>query len=119
MEFDKIIGYVKHHKTGSNYICNPPVSDTDVDYLVFTWDKSNYLFQCAKNGWDVHSDDDYPENDDFCSVRNGNINLIVTECEWFYGRLVTATECAKKLNLLDKADRVSLFQGILYGNTSA
>lgn len=119
MEFTEFDNYEKHHKTGSNYICNPPVTDTDVDYVVLCPVKEDFLSEAAHHGWEVHSDEDYPEDDDFCSVRNGNVNLIVTESIEFYGRFVTATELCKRLNTMEKSERVSIFQGILYGNLSA
>jgi len=119
MEFTEFDNYVKHSQTGSRYICDPPVEDTDDDYIVLTEDKACFLSESAANGWDVHSYDDYPEDDDFVSLRKGVVNLIVTECDVFYGRFVTATNAAKKMNLIDKTDRIKFFQGVLYGNLSA
>jgi len=114
-EFKDIKAYEKHHITGSSYICNPPVIDTDIDYVVLVYDKCEALSELAASLWNVQSDDDYPENDDFCSVRKGNVNLIVTECDQFYGRFVAATEISKKLNLTNKPDRINLFRSVLYG----
>lgn len=116
MDFTKFDTYVSHHRTGSRYICNPPVVGTDDDYVVKTYDKASFLDEASANGWAVHSDDDYPEDDDFVSVRLGDVNLIVTEQDEFYGRFVTATNIARAMNLTNKDDRISLFQGILYGN---
>lgn len=33
-----------------------------------------------------------------------------------YDRFIAATAVAKRLNLLDKADRIALFQAVLYAN---
>lgn len=46
----------------------------------------------------------------------GDVNLIVTQDNKFYDRFMAATSVAKRLNLLDKADRIALFQAVLYGN---
>lgn len=116
MELTNFDSYIKHSLTGSAYICDPPVSDTDIDYLVLTDDKSDFLDEASRKGWSVHSDDDYPECDDFVSVRKGRINLIVTEDLYFYGRFRTATELCREINVLEKSRRVEIFQGVLYGN---
>lgn len=52
----------------------------------------------------------------FTTYRCGEVNLIVTDAEWFFANWCGATDIAKRLNLLDKAGRIALFQGVLYGN---
>ena len=47
------------------------------------------------------------------------VNLIVTRNDTFFNRFMAASSVAKRLNLLDKADRVAVFQAVLYGNTTA
>lgn len=104
---------VKQHPTGSNYICNPPVTNTDIDIVVL-----------AKNGWEMpalsagygfeESDVEYESMGEFVSVRRGNENLIVTLDKKFYKKFVYATQLARLLNLTEKSDRVKLFQAVLY-----
>ena len=62
------------------------------------------------------ANDDYPEEPDFYSFRKDNINIIFTECEDFFKQFVKATEIAKEKNLLNKDDRIELFQEVLYKN---
>lgn len=106
---------IKSHPTGSNYICNPPVTDTDIDTVLLVqgdWDGA-----LIEDGYSS-SDSDNMEYDSlgiFTTWRKGNINYIVTEDERFYNLFVKATEEAKFLNLKNKEDRISLFQKILYG----
>ncbi|MNF99067.1 hypothetical protein D3C84_819530 [compost metagenome] len=52
----------------------------------------------------------------FQSFTLDDLNLIVTFDPEFYRRFMAATGVAKHLNLLDKQDRVTLFQAVLYGN---
>jgi len=56
-------------------------------------------------------------DDRFSSYEKGNINLIVTEDYGFYNKFIAATSVAKRLNLLEKDDRVALFQAVLYANS--
>lgn len=51
----------------------------------------------------------------FHSYRNGNINLIIAYDKVFYDRFMLATKLATKYDLKTKAERVRLFQAILYG----
>ena len=98
--------------TGSSYICNPPVVDTDIDFVVCSpnWDKLHTWLE--QNGF-VTNFEDY-EIEDFRSYKRGIINLIVTDDPIFYKRFVKATEVAKNLNLLDKQQRVTLFNFVMY-----
>lgn len=52
----------------------------------------------------------------FQSFRCDDVNLIVTVDSEFYNRFVAATSVAMRLNLLEKSDRIALFQAVLYGN---
>jgi hypothetical protein len=54
---------------------------------------------------------------DFMSWRSAEkVNLIVTASAAFAARHRVATALCKRLNLMDKADRIALFQAVLYGN---
>lgn len=48
-------------------------------------------------------------------MRRGNINVIVTPEMEFFDRFMAATELARRFNLMEKVDRIALFQAVLYG----
>lgn len=112
---------------GSRVTCNPAPTDTDYDILVCVTagDSAHYFVQGMKKaGFEVELGEGYAEDalnseesDRFQSYRYGDINLIVTVDEVFYMRFLAATSVCKRLNLLDKADRIALFQAVLYANT--
>ena len=116
------------HPTGSNYICNPPVIDTDMDFIVLIKDEDYFdtIGRLSLCEWELGGSDPTPvseagyENADygFASWKKGNVNLIITTSQDFYNKFVYATEVAKRQNLLKKEDRVALFQKILYGNNT-
>jgi hypothetical protein len=107
---------------GSRVTCNPAPTGTDEDYLVeieqvssgsvaqvvqaisgagFNWEGSEH-YQNAANT--------------FMSWRKGETNLIVTASSVFAERHRAATHVCTRLNLLNKPDRIALFQAVLYGN---
>lgn len=123
-EFNKIIEdmpCVDLYETGSKFICNPPVTDTDEDWIVDCsfenqyYDAAVYLETQGfkRSNMDCDDYDDIREN--FTSYRKGDINLILCNKKPFYKKFVLATLIAKELNLLEKEHRISLFQAMLYG----
>lgn len=101
---------------GSRVTCLPPPQNTDEDFLILSAaDRSEDLerlgFECAGTpGF-------YTGNDagQFRSWRRDDVNLILTPDPDFYHRFRVATALARRLNLLEKADRIALFQVVLYG----
>lgn len=119
--------WVGIYQTGSSVICNPPVLDTDIDYIIcerrveFSWDvldtPSLHKF-LTSNGFKQSREDEEEydmESVGFTCYRKDNINLIVTDDYEWYNKWVLATKVAKALNLRNKADRVVLFKAFLYG----
>lgn len=106
-------------RTGSRVICNPPVMNTDADFVVLC-DSQRGHERIEEAGFintsEDHGDDYGARDAPFTTYRCGEVNLIVTDAEWFFTNWCGATDIAKRLNLLDKADRIALFQGVLYGN---
>jgi hypothetical protein len=104
---------------GSRVTCNPAPTDTDEDFLILT-DKLYRLVEDCKSqgfkGGGVYFTSEGKVASNFISIRNGNINLIVTEDKEFYDKFLLATHVCKTLNILDKPNRIMVFQGILYGN---
>jgi hypothetical protein len=111
--------------TGSRYICDPAPTDTDEDYvvLVLPEDFDDLILKISDNGYDLGGSDVFAaeeislnEWDGFQSWKKGDINLIITTSKEFFDKFVEATEIAKELNLLQKEDRITVFQKILYNN---
>ena len=107
---------IKSYPTGSRYICNPAPTDTDNDTVFLVNGYYDYVKMLAEEGFDsTLSDLQYNTMGEFVSFRKGTENYIVTENPDFYADYVKATEGAKALNLLDKGDRIKLFQAIMAG----
>lgn len=102
----------KAAQTGSSYICNPPVTNTDIDFVIHS-DNWDVLHNWAEQNGFKTNFEDYAI-DEFRSYKRGVINLIVTNDPIFYKRFVKATEVAKNLNLLDKQQRIDLFDFVMY-----
>lgn len=109
---------------GSRVTCNPPPTDTDEDYLIHC-DPEQFadlieLLEQNSFTYDGSKIDDgvnfVPENERFQSYSYGYINLIITSSLVFYRRFLAASSVAKKFNLLNKKDRIMLFQAVLYAN---
>jgi len=103
---------INSHPTGSRYICNPPVLTTDKDTAILVDGFEDYQSLLAKEGWDM-SNDGYAVDGYFTSWRKGEENYILIEDEKYYDAFIVATEAAKALNLLDKADRITLFESVI------
>ena len=114
---------------GSRVTCNPAPTGTDEDWVCLAprqarswaadkdWKTALFLAGYEQGGSAVPDDGNrLPEDQRFLSFTKGDINLIVTESPEFFRRFLAATDVAKHLNLLDKADRIRLFQAVLYGN---
>lgn len=104
--------------TGSRVICNPPPVDTDEDYIALVANDAKARKSLTALGYTLEGlPDFYTGNDSggFRSYRKGVINLITTPDPGFYSLFKTATELARRFNLVNKADRIALFQAVLYG----
>ena len=102
---------------GSRVTCDPPPSDTDEDFLVFDQDGSA-IEHLEAHGFQSEGNPEFytgNDNGEFRSLRRGDTNVIVTPDREFFERFRTATELAKRFNLLEKSDRIALFQAVLYG----
>ena len=107
---------------GSRITCNPPPTDTDEDFLcLVSADKFNEFFNLICQDYELGGSVPFNEKDIcsdecFSSFTKGTTNIIATASQVFFDKFMIATNEAKRLNLLEKADRISLFQSILYGN---
>lgn len=104
--------YISCFPTGSNYICNPPVEDTDIDtmYLVHNVEETDK--RLVADGWTICGNNEYAVGK-WRAYRNGKYNAIVTANWDMYIRFEAATELAKKYNLLEKEERVEFFEIIV------
>jgi hypothetical protein len=108
---------------GSRVTCNPPPVGTDQDWLVHVAEDQYDKFAKAlmDDGWEVGGsaipiDVDYRNpHEKFNSFTKGEDNIIATASAEFHRRFLSATATAKALNLLEKQDRIRLFQAVLYG----
>lgn len=109
---------------GSRITCDPAPTNTDEDYIVllnaatFSDVQQALRDDCWQYGGSIIDDEvnTVPREDRFASFRLDDVNLVTTWSGPFYDRFLAATSVAKRLNLLDKADRIALFQAVLYGN---
>ena len=108
---------------GSRVTCNPSPTDTDQDFLILidSYYATEFATTAVAQGYDFggsfHGKEQYAAAGLFYSLRHGEVNLIVTHNEWFHRRFMAASNLAKHFNLLNKADRIHLFQAVLYGNS--
>lgn len=101
---------------GSRITCNPPPQNTDEDWLALCFEDPKPALEAAGFVQDGNPEF-YTGNDDggFRSWRLGDVNVITTESPEFYEKFLAATHLAKRFNLLQKNDRIALFQAVLYG----
>lgn len=108
-------------ETGSRYICDPPVMDTDEDWILDCsgegqMKKAERALKSYGFFVKAMADDNYDDiSENFTSYNLGHINFILCNNRPFFQKFVLATELAKDLNLVKKDDRIKLFQGVLYG----
>lgn len=108
------------YATGSAVICNPPVLNSDKDFIICATNPRLLIEFLVKNNFEVSLNNDgtykFNPDDGITCLRRDEVNLVVTASRDFYLKFVEATDLAKKLNLLEKSQRIALFQYVLYGN---
>lgn len=102
--------YTQIQYTGSAFICDPPVLNTDVDFLLLIKNEDEFHDWCLEEDFETNYGD-YPL-DEFRSYKRGNVNLIITTSSEWYRKFQRATMLAKELNLLHKPHRIALFNFI-------
>lgn len=114
-----MIEHISTWPTGSRYICNPPPADTDNDSVILVKDLQKAFKALVEDYWEV--DGSYAATAEWMSFKKDiddvKENYIVMQDLERYGKWITATELAKKLNLLEKKDRIAVFEVIVGGNT--
>ena len=103
---------------GSRVTCDPAPTNTDEDYLVFISAEIDVDAALKDAGFLAEGTPEFytgNDNGGFVSYRREDVNVITTADMDFYNLFLTATALAKRFNLLEKPDRIALFQAVLYG----
>ena len=103
---------------GSRMTCTPPPTDTDEDWLILVSDLDKVSSDLQLAGFDQDGNPELysgMDEEHFRSFRRGNVNVVLTSDYGFHERFMVATQLAARFNLLEKVDRIALFQGVLYG----
>jgi hypothetical protein len=98
--------------TGSRVICNPPVLDTDEDWVLMVPERHSFEDTLINAGYYRTSKRYYRVASSITTYRSdfNNINLIVTDDQNMFDRWREATEIATQENLTNKEDRIKLFE---------
>lgn len=107
---------IKSSPTGSNYICNPPVTTTDIDTVFLVTNIAQSDVALVSNSWNRCIGEGYEVlGGDFQAYRKGNKNYIITQEPTYYAKYVRATKICKMMNLLNKEDRIWMFKVVMDG----
>lgn len=109
-----VLSCKKIEPVGSRIVCNPPPTDTDQDWLCLLHkniNQSDFLGVLQGQGWQIGGS--MPLGSDWTSVRLGEDNLILTKSIIYFDGFMKATAICKEKNLLDKKDRIAVFDKIL------
>jgi len=103
---------------GSRVTCSPAPEDTDEDWLCLALDLTSFVEAAKLEGYSFGGSGHSEEPMSFVSLKReaDRMNLIATACPTFCDAFVLATGLSKRFNLVNKADRIALFQAVLYGN---
>jgi hypothetical protein len=105
---------IAYYPTGSRYICSPAPTDTDEDYVVLLRPGSKRYIETwmQAEGFELHGRQ-YNSAEFWSFKKNENgtvVNYITSDNPEFYENFILATEEAKSRNLLNKEDRIKLFE---------
>lgn len=111
------IVFTQMELVGSRVTCNPPPANTDLDILVFCSEDEfdNNISKLVEEEWNHCGGDTRSGGDESESFRKGEVNIIITCCQKEFDSFMLATRLAKRFNLLDKSDRIALFEAVMYG----
>lgn len=103
-------GVIRFEQIGSSTV--PGATPYDVDFLVlihgccYLQRNAHRLFRDFEPDLTMHY---AGMGTEFCSLRKGDVNLIVTDDPVWYARQATANRVCIALRLVDKADRLKVF----------
>lgn len=107
--------------TGSRAICNPVPEGSDEDTLLLIegeLDSRDTEVTMQALGFTYEGNRHYASNGElkpFQSWRRRQANWVLTNSPKYFELFEVATTLAKRLNLLDKNDRIAVFAALLYG----
>lgn len=121
LDVRKLLSDYTFEPCGSRVTCDPSPFGSDFDYLVVIPDKRVCVAEVVSGllllGFECEGDAEYQgAGGDFMSWRRGDVNLIVTADVDFAAKHRVATALCKRLNLMNKPDRIAVFQAVLYAN---
>lgn len=117
-------GVLASSLTGSNYTEDPPVTDTDIDFLVLVNSLGSFCLGLEEDGWSPCSgaSGHYEEETGYAQVwyamRWDEYNLIITDDPGWYSRAVAATGICKLHNIRNKGDRIIVFRWLRDGGNA-
>lgn len=113
---DFIKSCISYDAVGSRVTCNPAPVGTDEDFLAYVTNMGAACKAMQDLGFVTTTDSEYEgmSESNFVSWRRGDTNIIVTPDGSFVDAFLAASHIAKRLNLLNKPDRIALFQAVLY-----
>jgi hypothetical protein len=98
--------------TGSRVICNPPVLDTDEDWVLMVPERRSFSPFLRELNFVMTSRPYHRVASSITTYRHpdNDLNLIVTDDQDMFDRWREATEIATQENLTNKEDRIKLFE---------
>ena len=105
---------IEIRRVGSRETCSPPPVGTDEDWLIllktapFHSARGGAEGWFAANGWVVGGSQDEGASSRFVSLTSGDLNVLLTVDDEFFTGTMTGMSICKRLNLLDKADRIAV-----------
>ena len=113
--------------TGSRAILSVTHPESDLDIAILAKSIHEYLQRIVPylevREWKADGSKPKPGTEfnlaPFHSWSKDKVNLIITESEDHFKRIVAATDLARRYCLKDKRERIILFHAVLYGDTAA
>lgn len=115
----------KFEPVGSRVTCNPPPEDTDADYLCLIdrgpnaatfynllHDNGFVNESILPTGEQKYGEMMREEDDIFESWRKDEVNIILTYSDSFFNKFMAASDVCRHLNLMNKEDRVMVFEAV-------
>lgn len=111
----RLLPEARIHPAGSRYVCDPPVMNTDIDFLVYS--ETHINGKLVLGGYKMTSLEEYAhviDKSKFKCWRRGKVNLIVTHDRPFAEAFQTGTYISRVFNVGAKRTRV-VIHGTLRG----
>lgn len=100
---------------GSRMTCRPPPTDTDQDVLVLVRpDTGPEVVAAAEQAGLAEDGSGQLTAERFWSIKDGEMNYLIVDQPELWHSFLAATSVARRLNLLDKADRIALFEAVQF-----